>query len=244
MLEKLFNKLNLTSKSEHSRSSLSEISNLYDYGSYTYRNYTWFNDEELMELYEKFGLGRPSFVKDRYLNLYYLSKLAKGIQGDTVECGVYTGFGSFIMMNALSETEKIHHIFDSFEGLSHPTDKDFSNKAVLNWKKGDLAVAEDTVRSNLKGYNIELHKGWIPEKFNLVESKKFSLVHIDVDLYQPTLDSLTFFYERLEKGALMICDDYGSTSCPGAKMAFDEFMHNKIEDIIKVNTCQAYIIKK
>ena len=47
---------------------------------------------------------------------------------------------------------------------------------------------------------VKIYKGWIPEKFNLVDNSKFSFVHIDVDLYEPTLKSLEFFFPRLEEG--------------------------------------------
>jgi predicted O-methyltransferase YrrM len=66
-------------------------------------------------------------------------------------------------------------------------------------------------------------RGWIPERFDIVSDKTFSIVHIDVDLYQPTRDALEFFYPRLNPGGLMICDDYGSVACPGAKKAVDDF---------------------
>jgi hypothetical protein len=68
-------------------------------------------------------------------------------------------------------------------------------------------------------------------------------VHIDVDLYQPTLDSIRFFYPRLAPGGIILCDDYGYSSCPGAKGAFDEYMKDRPEKIIHAPTGQAFIIK-
>ena len=45
-------------------------------------------------------------------------------------------------------------------------------------------------------------------------------MHIDVDLYQPTKDSLEYFWARLVSGGRMVCDDY---NWPGAKRAVDSF---------------------
>ena len=45
------------------------------------------------------------------------------------------------------------------------------------------------------------------KKFYKVKNKKFSLIHIDVDLYKPTFDSLSFFYPKLCKGGVILCDD-------------------------------------
>ena len=49
-------------------------------------------------------------------------------------------------------------------------------------------------------------------------------MHINVDLYEPTKDSLDFFYPRLVKNGVIICNDYGSCKFPGAKKAVDEFL--------------------
>jgi O-methyltransferase len=53
----------------------------------------------------------------------------------------------------------------------------------------------------------ELHPGWIPSAFSAVAGRSFSFVHLDVDLYQPTLDSLDFF-PRLADGGAIITDNY------------------------------------
>ena len=79
------------------------------------------------------------------------------------------------------------------------------------------------LKKNLSQFpqRFKLFKGWIPDKFHEVSDKKFCLVHIDVDLYQPTLDSLNFFWDKLN-GGVLVCDDYGSLLCPGTKKAMDK----------------------
>jgi hypothetical protein len=77
----------------------------------------------------------------------------------------------------------------------------------------------------------------------MVADITFSFVHLDVDLYQPTHDSLAFFYPRMVTGGIIVCDDYGFDSCPGAKKALDDFFRDK-EEIINVPTGQAFVIKK
>ena len=46
------------------------------------------------------------------------------------------------------------------------------------------------------------------------------------------------------KDGIIVCDDYGFSTCPGAKQAFDEFMKGKPEPIVHVPTGQCFIIKK
>jgi hypothetical protein len=48
-----------------------------------------------------------------------------------------------------------------------------------------------------------------------------------VDLYQPTYDSLDFFFPRLVKGGVIVCDDYNFSNFPGAKLAWDEYFKDK-----------------
>lgn len=76
-----------------------------------------------------------------------------------------------------------------------------------------------------------------------MENKTFALVHVDVDLYQPTLDSLEFFFPRLLPGGILVCDDYGSGSYPGARTAMDEYFSNQLENIIELPQGQGFVQK-
>ena len=69
------------------------------------------------------------------------------------------------------------------------------SSAELKKIRKQFSSNEDFVRYEvLKDFKfVKTYKGWIPEKFFLVENQKFSLIHIDVDLYEPTLKSLEFF---------------------------------------------------
>ena len=60
-----------------------------------------------------------------------------------------------------------------------------------------------------------------------IKNKKFQFVHIDVDVFEPTLESLEFFYPRLIKGGIIVCDDYNGAQFPGATKAWDEYFKNK-----------------
>jgi hypothetical protein len=100
------------------------------------------------------------------------------------------------------------------------------------------------VRRNLGRFDfVVYHRGWIPKRFESVAEQAFSFVHLDVDLYQPTLDSLLFFYDRLQPGGILLCDDYGFANCPGARRALDEFFADKVEKIVSLPTGQAFIQK-
>ena len=68
-------------------------------------------------------------------------------------------------------------------------------------------------------------------------------VHLDLDIYQSTLDALGFFYPRLTKGGILISHDYRRLSAPGVKKAFQEFFANKVEPVVLLWDTQCLIVK-
>jgi O-methyltransferase len=52
----------------------------------------------------------------------------------------------------------------------------------------------------------------------------FAFVHVDVDVYPVTRHCLEFFSPRMQPGSLIVVDDYGFTTCRGARQAVDEFV--------------------
>jgi hypothetical protein len=180
---------------------------------------------------------------DRKWALAQLFRLCIDLPGDTAECGVFNGSSSLLICEAikrLGKIDKTHHLFDSFEGISEPGDKDGSY-----WSKGNLTCSEEQALSNLADYRtfVASHKGWIPDRFAEVQDCKFCFVHIDVDLHQPTRDSLEFFYPRMSDGGIIVCDDYGFTTCPGATEAFDVFLADKPEAILALPGGGGFMIK-
>ncbi len=85
--------------------------------------------------------------------------------------------------------------------------------------------------------------GYFPQSATTLDpSLKFSFVHMDVDLYDSTLSSLNFFYERMLPGGIMLSHDYSILE--GVRTAFHEFLSDKPEGLIELPTTQAMIIKR
>ncbi|HPH84357.1 MAG TPA: TylF/MycF/NovP-related O-methyltransferase [Ferruginibacter sp.] len=201
----------------------------------------WRDDKEFENYYVGFE-GDNFHSLDRKYTVNQFLQLVKNIPGDTVECGSFTGGTSYLICQSIAtnKLDKKHHIFDSFEGLSKPAPEDGPY-----WKQGDLTTSEDVCRSNLSKFDfVQYYKGWIPDRFAEVNDVRFSFVHVDVDLYQPTYDSIAYFYDRLHKGGIIICDDYGFYSCEGAKKAMDDFFREKKESVVMLTTGQSFIIKE
>ena len=159
----------------------------------------------------------------RYYSLQQIISyiLNKNEVSDFVECGCWKGHSSFIISKLItSSKKKINlHIFDSFEGLSVSTKND-------------------------QGFHLrdQSEKDRVAKYFS--SSEEFSLIHLDVDLYEPTYESLKFFFPRLKNGGVIICDDYNFIAFPGAKKAWDDYFKDKnYSQFYKVPFGACFLIK-
>jgi hypothetical protein len=182
----------------------------------------WLGDEPFWKLLGSFGEADGLNAQRRWFLREAAAHCVGKIGGNTAECGSFMGLGSFLICEAHRRNPQRarHYIFDSFEGLSRPTDADGAY-----WRAGDLAVSEAEVRRRLAGFDfVECKKGWIPERFAEVAHEDFCFVHVDVDLAEPTDASLRFFFPRLRRGGWIIIDDYGFGTCPGATEVVGKFV--------------------
>ena len=173
----------------------------------------------------------------RHLNLYsYIEDvLRREIPGDFAECGCWNGNSLFATKSFIDKhkSNKSIHVFDSFEGgLSEFKEKDFKDGAINSTDQADEVSKHfsssypELIKKTEELSRIYINKGWIPDVFKTQEERSYSFVHIDVDLYEPTIESYKYFFERLSKGGVMICDDYGYKHFPGASVAVNEFIES------------------
>ena len=85
----------------------------------------------------------------------------------------------------------------------------------------------------------------IPEYINKNPHLKISLLHLDVDIFKPTITALEFFWEKLSRGGILVIDDYNSVE--GATIAVDQFLKDRsINDILEktsFNSSPSFLIK-
>lgn len=181
---------------------------------------TWLNEAEptLPPFLSNYERQRRA---DRLFVLQGLAKTNRDQPCVAVEMGVYHGASAFVM---LGSNESLNYLgFDSFEGLPQPSE-------ILDgkhWRRGDLKADLATTEANLANFmgRFKLVKGWIPDCLDGLNGPDLiSIGHIDVDLYDPTLFSLRYCAERSGPETMIVCDDYGFSSCPGATKAVDDFL--------------------
>ena len=173
----------------------------------------------------------PLRRRDRFRLLLGEFDQTLGLEGLVAECGCFRGLSSYLLCSRLRQREPAfdgsgYRIFDSFHGLSAPGSEDSLDRAeaaaphAVDVQAGRFAAPLEDVKRALAAFpGIAYFPGWIPEAFPRDEAR-YRFVHVDVDLYQPTRDSLDYFWPRLVPGARLVCDDY---NWPGARRAVDEF---------------------
>jgi hypothetical protein len=170
--------------------------------------------------------GRAGMHFDRLYTLWQaVAQAPAGLP--IVEVGAYLGGSArFIAESFLTRgMAPRFYVCDTFSGHAR-TDEVFD--PVPHREGGKfLNTSPETVASYLAPHpNVELVVGDIIETAarRLAHEPAFALVHIDVDVYPPTEFCLRFFAPRLARGALLVVDDYGFITCPGAKKAVDDFV--------------------
>ena len=165
--------------------------------------------------------------------------VAAGIEGAVVECGVWRGGSSMaaaLMLRDLGDTDRDLHLFDTFEGMSAPTERDrraggpaaadmlaANTKDAKVWAYSPLGE----VRANLQstGYPIErVHfvQGKVEDTIPEHAPDKIAILRLDTDWYESTRHELEHLFLRLAVGGVLIIDDYGAWE--GARRAVDEFI--------------------
>jgi O-methyltransferase len=168
------------------------------------------------------------------LYLIYSLQQSLDLKGDVCEFGVANGGTSTLIANELKRTDKKLFLFDSFQGLSKPTNEDKLINDMFNLKsmakyEGTMSYSESIVKNKLQGIKFptsrtKIIKGFIEDSLkqnNL--PKKICFAYLDFDLYKPTILTLNYLDKYLSKKGYIVVDDYNFFS-QGVKKAVDEFI--------------------
>lgn len=198
----------------------------------------WNEDHEFTHIFSKIDYTLVDHA--RCYILYQLAKRAAELPGDLAELGVYKGgTAKLLALTMAPRASKTLHLFDTFTGMP-PVEAGTDRHS-----EGDLGdTSMQAVQRTLQGCeNVQIYPGFFPDTAGPIENSGFCMVHIDADIYQSVMDSCVFFYPRLEKNGIMVFDDYGFRSCPGARKAVDEFFSDKPEHPLYLPSGQSVVMK-
>jgi O-methyltransferase len=179
----------------------------------------------------------------------YIARSA--VPGALVECGVWRGgsmLAAALALRAEGDTARDLFLFDTFDGMSEPTeaDRDLAGKSARElldstpkssevWCYADLAdVTRTMAKANYPANRIHFVKGKVEATIPHADVGAIALLRLDTDWYESTAHEFKHLYAKLAVGGVLVIDDYGHWQ--GARKATDEFLSQQSTAPILLNT--------
>ncbi len=192
------------------------------------------------EIENRFYLDLETKRIAKMLAHYELYKMIIDKPGDIIEMGVFKGasFMRWAKFRNIFENNFSRKIigFDIFGEFQEADEIDKITREKFITTAGNLGISVEELKEKLGelnlNENISLIKGDITKTIepylNENPQTRIALLHVDVDLLEPTKQSIDKFYKYMTRGGIMVFDDYGYF--PGANEVIDEFVkQNNLE---------------
>jgi O-methyltransferase len=191
----------------------------------------------IMRAASPYSMTRKEKKYALYLATRYITD--NKIPGAIVECGVWRGGSMHVVartLDAIGDTSRELYLFDTFEGMTPPTEKDLTTRGVpvSQLLEAQPKTAQIWAYASLEDVKQGFEEVPYPkEKIHYVQGRvedtlpeqapdEIAILRLDTDWYESTRHELFTLYDRLVPGGVLIIDDYGSFQ--GAKQATDEFI--------------------
>lgn len=188
--------------------------------------------------------------------------IRRGVPGCFVECGVWRGGSAIVMGRALqrSKEARLLHLFDSFQGLPEPEEKDGHEAVVYSeGKRGgklvpvakcdaSLDLVKDILfnQAGLDAARVRFHVGWFQDTVPAAGPTlgPIGVLRLDGDWYASTWVCLEHLYPLLSPGGVLILDDYYFWE--GSQKATDEYRAQQgiKTPVVRVDATCGYWIKE
>jgi O-methyltransferase len=169
----------------------------------------------------------------------------RDIPGAFAECGVWRGGSVLAMVMTLQDlgrTDRHIWLYDTFEGMTEPTEEDvsaFEAPALETWEQaqssgekawaplfepddvGEAAVRDRVLATGYPSELVHIVKGGVEETIPGQAPDQIALLRLDTDWYESTLHELVHLYPLLASNGVLIIDDYGHWE--GARRAVEEY---------------------
>ncbi len=172
-------------------------------------------------------------------------------EGDLVECGVFQGDMSYVVLHAAGVigSDRHFHLFDSFAGIDPAMVAD----GEYGMSTGYLEMANahftrpglyESVLARFAPYkNVSVHKGFLPQALNGQVPDKIAWLHIDLNSAKAETETLEVLFDHIVPGGLIILDDYGWTILKAQKDAADKFFASRGHSVLEMPTGQGLVVK-
>jgi O-methyltransferase len=183
-------------------------------------------DERFLAIAQPLVSSRRTMLGyERLFTLWQAAGNVAGLNLAAVEVGTFRGGSAALLAQAMRTFTGVDcelHVVDTFEGH---LDSTFSEHDPEEQRGKFRGVTYENVREYLAAFpRLTVHQGDASSVVRGWPERRYALVHLDVDLYRPTLDCLEYFGPRLVEGGVIVMDDYGAPTCPGVRHATHEYL--------------------
>jgi O-methyltransferase len=206
----------------------------------------------LTPLYSKYK-SYTMITKEIYFSNLKICKDFGNINGEIVECGTWKG-GMIAGIAEVLGPDRNYFLFDSYEGLPDATEKDGKSAFDYQQNKNSPGYYDNCTASQqsaidamrLSGAkNVKITKGWFNETLPKQQFKNgIAILRMDADWYDSTMDILTNLFPQMNKGGVIIIDDYYHWE--GCTRAVHDYLSKQecTEAITSTSLGVCFIVKK
>ncbi len=194
------------------------------------------------------GIGRTMLGRDRLWIFWQAARNVALLEGAAAEVGTFRGGTAYFIASSLLEHaghEVRMEVIDTFEG--HPSGRISEHDSDIHREAGLFTeTSYEDVAAYLSVFGlVTVHKGEFAKVKPTLADQRYRLVHVDTDLYEPTLDCLDYFGNRLVDGGVIVVDDYIGSDAGGVRPAVDRFLTATDRfDTWNPNTKQLVLVKR
>lgn len=217
----------------------------------------------------------PAYIRriniTRFLAYYELFKQIQFVPGWIVECGIYRGFsyfalGKFLEIFCMGDKTRKLLGFDNFRGFTELHDEDGAEDRAVTRHVGGTNPSSfrEEFFQLLSLNNQDCFAPWsermlvvegdvqetIPEYCREHPGLRISMLHIDIDIYEPVSTALEHLYPKVVPGGIVVLDEYAHQDWPGESKALQNaFVKNgwqrpELKTLGWVGTPTTYFVKE
>jgi O-methyltransferase len=205
----------------------------------------WLADKDFIGAYRAITEPHESShtLVDRY-RCYELWQLAsRNVTGDVLEIGVWRGGTGCLIAKRLQTIapQKTVYLCDTFTGVVGVTSNDPS------YSDGEHSDTSEQIVKDLAECmgltNVRTLSGVFPSDTGKeISNRRFSLVHIDVDVYKSAKDCFEWALPRLSVGGAVVFDDYGFERCGGVTKMVNELIPTPGSEIAIIHNLNGHAV--
>lgn len=195
-----------------------------------FRNLGFLDDPEFQKACE--GFESSSFIRAKLYRVYtYCWAVRTAYQNSSswhaVDLGTYDG--KTVQIASRYCPEMTWWLFDMFD--HHP--------AIENKGKHSAALYEEVKERNKSAH---VFPGLLPATLEHVEPLPIAFIHVDLNDGATEVACLEKLYDRVEKGGIILLDDYGWLRYKDSQNRHDAFFKSKGKTVLEMPTGQGMVI--